>query len=1457
MIHSSVGTDYAFHSMAKGNGMTEPSSTHGDSTSLAFLAGGGEMGERIRSFDWSSSPIGPPGQWPQSLQASLSICLSTQFPIAIYWGPNGLLLYNDAWRPILGDKHPWALGRPGREVWSEIWDVVGPIFEGVMGKGEGRFFNDALLMMHRFGYTEECYFDYTFSPIRGLDGGVDGVFNAVTETTDRVLNARRGKLLREIAAGTSAAKSAVEACELTAAAVATDMADLPFSQFYLIDQGHARLCAATGFPASDAAGPTEIDIASDMPDQWPIAAVVQSGEPQVVDLRCDRFGELPGGAWAESPRQAVVLPIAATGQGSMAGAVVLGASPCRVLDEAYRDFMDLLAGHLATAVANARAYEEERNRAEALAELDRAKTQFFSNVSHEFRTPLTLILGPVEDLLMHSHTDLPPAAKTQLEVVYRNGLRLLRLVNCLLDFSRIEAGGVRAKFEPTDLAAFTCELASVFRSAIEQAGLRLVVNCPPLPEPVFVDREMWEKVVLNLLSNAFKFTFEGEIEVALGTAGDSTATATGERSVQLRVRDTGTGISSTEMPRLFDRFHRIENARRRTHEGSGIGLALVHELVKLHGGSITAESELGQGTTFIVAIPMGAEHLPAGRIGSSRALASSATGANPFVEEALRWLPVQGEKANTEFDELASQYDSRRVSGLQPALAQNDDRPRILVADDNADMREYIRQLLSEQFDVEAVADGKAALEAARANRPELVISDVMMPGLDGFALLRELRADPELNVIPVVLLSARAGETASIEGMEAGADDYLIKPFNARELLARVESHLKMSRLRRESEQILRQSDARKAAMFQAALDCIISIDHEGRIIEFNPAAERTFGYRRDDVLGREMAELIVPPSFRERHRQGIAHFLATGEGPVLDRRIQMPALRSDGTEFPVELAVTCVALDGPPQFTAFLRDITDRTRWEEALRKSEELSRQRLAELQTIYASAPIGLAFVNRELRYVSINQTLAELDGMPVDQVIGKTLREVLTSEVADEVEPLYRRVIETGEPIRGIEVRGSTRTGGPRDFLVSYHSVQSATGEVLGVNAAVLDITDRKRLEDELRQVAANLSEANRRKDEFLATLAHELRNPLAPIRTGLELLKMTQDDRITTEEIRSTMERQMQQLIMLIDDLMDVSRITRGKLQLRRCRVRVADVIESAIEASRPFIDEANHELTIAVADDPIYIHADPHRLAQVLTNLLNNAAKYTPVGGNISCSACKADGDVLISVKDNGIGIPSDMLERVFDMFAQINPPAERTSSGLGIGLTLVKSLVEMHGGSIQVQSQGVSQGSTFTIRLPTVEFSPEEEAKLVQADNGKTAKCKRRVLVVDDNQAAAEMLSMVVKMLGNEVRTASDGQQAIEVAAEFLPDVVLMDIGMPKMNGHEAARQIRRQPWGKEMLLVAVTGWGQEEDQRKTNESGFDHHLVKPAEPAAVQKLIAESLANQKSARRQDSMH
>ncbi|MFC5325489.1 ATP-binding protein [Bradyrhizobium oligotrophicum] len=724
--------------------------------------------------------------------------LTSQQPIWIGWGRELIYLYNDAYKSIIGGKHPWALGRPTSVVWHEIWEDIGPLLAKASGGDQGTYVEAQLLIMERNGFAEETYYTFSYSPIPDDDGSPGGIFCANTDDTQRVISERQLSLLRELANAGAEARSIDQACASCARALAQEPRDLPFVMIYMTepDGTSARLEALTGIDHDHRA------VQAMMPMQpegmWPLAEAQRLQAAVLVDDLRSRFGvAFPSGGWRQPPKQAVVIPLPPSGEAGRGGFVIAGLNPFRLYDESYARFLNLVAGQIAAAVGNGGAYEAERRRAEALAEVDRAKTTFFSNISHEFRTPLTLMLSPLEDMLGGDGAELGSEERSVLNLIHRNGIRLLKLVNTLLDFSRIEAGRMTASFEPVDLVAFTSELVSNFRSATDRAGLRLVIDGAALSEPVFVDRDMWEKIVLNLLSNAFKFTFEGEIAVSIGLSAD-------RRHAELRVRDTGTGIAPEELPHLFERFRRIEGARGRSFEGSGIGLALVQELVKLHGGDIAAESELGRGSAFVVRIPLGALHLPADQLGTSRSQAVTNRRAQAYIDEALGWLNGSG---SIDLPPASSPDDL----GVRTAAASG--RDRVVLADDNPDMRDYVRRLLGEDYEIEAVSDGDAALEAVRRRRPDLVLTDVMMPGLDGFGLLKALRGDARLRDIPVVILSARAGEEAKVEGLDAGASDYLSKPFSARELLARVRANIDLARVRREAETTLRELNDRLEA--------------------------------------------------------------------------------------------------------------------------------------------------------------------------------------------------------------------------------------------------------------------------------------------------------------------------------------------------------------------------------------------------------------------------------------------------------------------------------------------------------------------------------------------------------------------------------------------------------------------------------------------------------------------
>jgi len=725
---------------------------------------------------------------------------------------------------------------------------------------------------------------------------------------------------------------------------------------------------------------------------------------------------------------------------------------------------------------------------------------------------------------------------------------------------------VRARYQPTELGAFTADLASSFRSLVEKAGLTLTVDCPPLAQPVYVDRELYEKVVFNLLSNAFKFTLEGEIRVSLSVEG---------AWARLTVADTGTGIPESELPHLFERFHRVLGAHGRSYEGSGIGLALVQELVKLHGGSVAVSSRLAEGSAFTVSLPLGSMHLDSEHVQTATALKSTHTGAAPFINEALPW--------------------SNAVSGLPKLADAAVDVPiastagRILLCDDNADMRQYVHHLLVAQgWEVETVEDGEAAVRSAKARVPDLVLTDVMMPKLDGFGVVRALRKDDHTRIVPVILLSARAGEEARVEGLDTGADDYLVKPFAARELVARVRAQLSAAQARQE---------AARAA--------------------------------------------------------------------------------------------------------------------------------------------------------------QALAE-----------------------------------------GLKLEAQ-------------------------------------------------------RKDEFLAMLAHELRNPLAAISMALAMMDRAGGDPVATERHRETMRRQMGNLMRLVDDLLDVSRITRGQVELKKNAMDFATLVQHALASTRSTIDARGHALSVTIASGDYRLDGDETRLEQAVVNLLGNAAKYTEPGGTISVSLTRDWLDeaahAVLRVRDTGRGIPAEMLDKVFDVFVQVSPSLDRSSGGLGLGLTLVKRLIEMHEGSVVAHSDGPGKGSEFLVRLP-LQTRPPEPAPHRTAPAPAGAPQKQRILIVEDSDDFREILRETLLDLGHEVFVAQDGLKGVARVLELRPDLALVDLGLPGLDGYELARRVRAAENGADLYLVALTGYGGANDKTEAQRAGYDRHLTKPI---SLQELL--QVVNAASLRRQ----
>jgi PAS domain S-box-containing protein len=738
-----------------------------------FLVGGGEMGERIRDFDWSQTELGPVDSWPRSLRTCIQIMLMSRQPIWIGWGKELIKLYNDPYKQIVKGKHPWALGKPASTVWQEIWQDIHPMLKKVMQENEGTYVESQLLIMERNGYPEETYYTFSYTPVAGDDGRTEGMICFNTDDTDRIISARQLKTLTEIGKSLTDQQSEHDVFSRAIDIISRNPHDFPFAIMYRVNGKIATLEQCTDFNNIGEKVPRHFDINGQGEISRLCWKALESHLPQVLDSLVEKLGPMPTGAWTVSPDKAVILPIEQRGGKNAYGLLVIGLNPFRQLDEKYLGFFNLVSDQIGTSLSNVHALEEERTRLEALAAIDRAKTIFFSNISHEFRTPLTLLIGPIGDII--EDPNISPASREKADVALRNVQRMQKLVNMLLDFSRIEAGKMEAKPEPVDIGVLTEDLCSTFRSAIEKGGMKLIVTREEIAEPVNVDVDMWEKIILNLLSNAFKYSDSGTIEVSVQNVNNN---------IEVAVTDTGVGIEASELEKIFERFHRVQNDKGRSTEGTGIGLAMVKELVKLHNGTIDVKSQLGKGSTFTIRIPAHGlsvattDHVKSRENGHDKHMSSV------YVEEALKWLPQTTSGASNRTTER-----------------RKESKPIVLVADDNADMRTYMERILSSDYTTILAHDGEDAFMKSIEEKPALILSDIMMPRLDGFGLLKKLKNNISTRHIPVIFLSARAGEEARVEGIQAGADDYLTKPFSSKELMARIANQIAIAKARRHTE--------------------------------------------------------------------------------------------------------------------------------------------------------------------------------------------------------------------------------------------------------------------------------------------------------------------------------------------------------------------------------------------------------------------------------------------------------------------------------------------------------------------------------------------------------------------------------------------------------------------------------------------------------------------------------
>ncbi|ORX79347.1 hypothetical protein K493DRAFT_342709 [Basidiobolus meristosporus CBS 931.73] len=1264
-----------------------------------LFTGGGATGELFRNYDWSNSFLGPVTKWPQSLLTAVSLCIASPLPMAVWWGPQLTIIYNDGYCGVAGQKHPAMFGKEGPVHWEELWEGIRPFAEQAM-QGKNSYVEDDLLLMTRRGYLEETYITWSFIPIRQEDGTVGGLLNPYIEVTERILAERRLKTLRDINAETNVAKDAREVFESIGKVLSENPYDIPFAALYThillddeeMEESYDSESNVTAKSESLHLSQT-VGMPEEHPSMFPIIRLTPSFEANVLQdaVRLayeskqsvkielgEWFGEVPIRGWDTATTQAIVSPIMGNNKDGVMGVLVIGLNARREYDESYETFVELVCRQTGSAIINISAYEEEVRRFKELAAIDRAKTAFFSSVSHELRTPLTLILGPVKDMLLEK--DLASETRSKIVYMHRNAERLLRLVNLLLDFSKIEAGKMQATFQETNLGKFTADLASMFRSAIEKGGVRFEVDCERMERNVWVDRDMWEKIVFNLIGNAFKFTMKGSITVKLASSED-------DRQAILSVADTGDGIPSHEIMRVFERFHRVEGRKGRSHEGTGIGLALTQELAKLHGGTVGVTSEFGKGSIFTVHIPLGCGHLPSDRLvepcpagEEEPQMEHHCTYGRSFVEEARHWLPMS-EEETTEYYSNTSSTDSNAGGSVNfPVVSRG---CRVLLADDNVDMRKYIKSILEKWWRVTEAEDGEQAYQMAIADPPDLIVSDVMMPNLDGYGLLKLLRTQPLTKFVPVILLSAQAGEEARVDGLSAGADDYLVKPFSAKELVARVHTHLELGKLRVELERMVKDrtqeliaSEMRYKMLAKLSPVGIFRLDIKGNVTYTNDKWWCISGHNRDVDPTAANFLTSVHPEDRDRADKLWKEAIEQFTHSIVEFRWK----RANGESrwCVCEMIVQYDEDMKPCGFVGAITDLTERKLLEQerlsAVRLAEQQQRHRAEEAEEVKRQQELYIDMTCHELRN-PLNGIYHSADLL--HESLEKVQKEVRKESIAKVANWLEKEIEDDLDVVDTIT-------------LCAQHQKKIAD-DVLHMSKINMNLLV--------------LSKTKLRPVEVVTNVIRMFETEVRLKRIDLRLVVAEGYTHMKVDWVKGDPTRFTQ---ILINFLTNAIRFTE-KVPFRQVTVTLdaSDRVpsQSAIELSN---NEKVLQLTGTATNasdgcttSPLGKDLDECESPTLGLDAIDFGMEC--VGGEGADRPTAAHPDavyIAVAIKDSGVGMTIEEQANLFQRFAQANPRTYAEFGGSGLGLFISKRLVELHDGKITVRSKK-GDGTTFTFYL------------------------------------------------------------------------------------------------------------------------------------------------------------
>ncbi|WP_017317036.1 PAS domain-containing protein [Mastigocladopsis repens] len=1289
-----------------------------------IFAGDSEMAALMRTFNWAQTPLGPVEYWSESLRLAVKILLAARTPMQILWGSEYIHFYNDSYRPILGAKHPKSLGQRGCECWQEVWDFTSLHLDRVRATGEASWSDDQLVLIDRNGYLEECYFTFSYTPVRDESGAVGGIFNTVNETTQRVIGERRHRMQGAFVAEVTKAKTAEEICAIAAEVLANNPADIPFALLYLLDspKEQARLVETVRLEGDTLASSRFLDLTEEDHDLM-LSRVALTGKPELVKLNT-RFRVRTSEPWGKPPHSALVIPIAAPGLERPAGFLVAGINPCRPLDEDYRSFLEMMTSHIAIAVANVRAYEAGKQ-AEAIAGLEKAKTAFLGVLSARSGEELR-----VKGLQSGADDNLIKPFSTREEVArIDTNLKLSKLSEEMAHEQELCVEAETAYVEISDILESISDAFVAFDQQwrytyINQEAARLLQKT----REELLDQQIWD-----VFPDVVGTTFEREFRRAVAE--------------QVTVD--------------FEEFYQPYNISIEVRAyPSDKGLAVYFR-------DITQRK---------------------------------------IAQEALR-------QSEERFAKLAE-----NVPGVIYQYRRNPD---------DTDKFTYISSSWLNVFEIEPhLVQHNSSLAWQSVHPDDLAAfrDSINVHAYTGERWQHEFRIVTPSGKIKWIQGIARAQQQPD----GAVLWDGILQDISERKF----------------AEEALQQSEAKFRRTFECNMVAMGIWTRAGTILDANDALLNLIGYNRQELeAGVINWRQMTPPQSIHVDERALAEIQDKGIVTPFEKEY----IHKDGRHIPV-LIGGALFLDNSETGVFFAIDLTERKRAEEALRQSETL-------LNALLASAPIGIAFLDRDLRYIHVNEALAGINGLPLSEHLGRTLGEVLP-QWAPEIAPILEQVMQTKEPLLNQEISGETNPPGVyRHSLVNYYPVCLPDSQVLGVGVTAIDVTELKRTQAQAQQLLereqaarAEAESANRIKDEFLAVLSHELRSPLNPILGWAQMLRTRKYDEKATNRALETIERNAKLQAQLIEDLLDVSRILRGKLVLNDFPVNLVATIEAAIETVRLAAEAKTIQIQTILNTDVGVVLGDTNRLQQVVWNLLSNAVKFTPKGGRVEIRLERVGCFAQIQIRDTGKGINPEFLPYVFEYFRQENSSTTRQFGGLGLGLAIVRYLTEMHGGSVGVESAGEGQGATFTVRLPVTDSSQLQVLNPeLNSDHTLTIQdavlSGMRVLIVDDEADIRQLLAFILEESGAEVTIAGSAAEALVAFEQSVPDVLLSDIGMPDVDGYMLMRQIRAlsPERGGQTLAIALTAYAGEYNQQQALAAGFQMHISKPVEPDELIKAIA----------------